>query len=224
MKLKASREDVDIKILETGGLFKKAKVLVSISPDCLEKYNRVRALREQEKESFESQEKKVEIQEVEISQTKEKDEKQSELEIGKEFLEGFAKTLNFDIQVDADEQDEEIYFYISGKDSANLIGYRGECLNNLQFILSVLVGKNNRKSKKVRIDIDNYREKRKETLIALAHRVAKKVQKTGYQTKLEPMTAYERRIIHTVIQEYPDLTSVSKGEEPHRYLIIKKEK
>ena len=64
------------------------------------------------------------------------------------------------------------------------------------------------------------KEKRKESLEALANRIAKKVIKTSHPTKLEPMTAYERRIIHTVIQNYPELTSFSTGEEPHRFLTV----
>lgn len=142
---------------------------------------------------------------------------------GKEFLENFIKAASLNAVVDMFEDEEEIFYTILGEDASSLIGYRGECLNSLQFLVSVINGKNNRKNKKVRLDIDGYREKRKGTLEMLARRVAKKVQKTGKQTRLEPMSAYERRIIHTVVQEFEGVTSISRGEEPHRYLIIKKD-
>ena len=247
LNLKASREDVDIKILETGGLFKKAKVMVSISEDCKEKYEKKLArkteiLNDEQEEKIEvknvkqepkKQELKKQIvkeepeQEVLVKQEPEKEnveekKQQNEVEIGKNFLEGFLKAVNLEAIVEVDETEEEVFYSIKGQDVASLIGYRGECLNSLQFLTSVVNGKVSRKAKKVRLDIDGYREKRKETLTALAHRVSKKVLKTGHTTKLEPMSAYERRIIHTVISDnYPELESVSKGEEPHRFLMIK---
>lgn len=242
VNLNAAREDVDIKILETGGLFKKARVLVSISQDCLDKYKREPKPEPKEEVLISKEEQPIEAkatlapvtekpvkkqtptkQEQPKQEPKaDQEENENELEKGKEFLEGFINVLNLEASVEASENEEEVFFSVNGKDAPTLIGYRGECLNSLQFLISVITGKHNRKSKRVRLDIDNYREKRQETLIALAHRVAKKVIKTGYQTKLEPMTAYERRIIHTTIQEYPELTSLSKGEEPYRFLIIKK--
>lgn len=265
--LRASRDDVDIKVLDTGGLFRKAKVLVEISDDCKEKYkkrreDRKRLLQEDEEEKKDSQEtdchcndqcdcKESECEDdcncveectceececVEECTCQEDQQcdckececesapsaKQTESELGKNFLQGFLKSVNVEGEVLVEETADEIFYTIKGNDVASLIGYRGECLNSLQFLTSVINGKANRKSKKVRLDIDGYREKRKNTLTALAHRMCKKVQKTGHSTKLEPMSAYERRIIHTIVSEnYPDLESVSKGEEPHRYLIIK---
>ena len=258
--LRASRDDVDIKILDTGGLFRKAKVLVEISDDCKEKYQkrqqeRKRLIQEDEDEKNDNQkatdcnceddcdcqqchcdeectcddchcdEECICQEQCVCNECESKDAqniKQIESELGKNFLQGFLKSVNIDGEVLVEENDEEIFYTIKGDDVASLIGYRGECLNSLQFLTSVINGKASRKSKKVRLDIDGYREKRKNTLTALAHRMCKKVQKTGHSTKLEPMSAYERRIIHTVVsEEYPDLESVSKGEEPHRYLIIK---
>ena len=260
--LRASRDDVDIKVLDTGGLFRKAKVLVEISEDCKEKYKkrqeeRKRLLQEDEDDKKDSQnanectcEDECDCREChcedecdcedchcedecgcqedqecickECECESEKVAKQTEAELGKNFLQGFLKSVNIDGEVLVEETPDEIFYTIKGNDVASLIGYRGECLNSLQFLTSVINGKASRKSKKVRLDIDGYREKRKNTLTALAHRMCKKVQKTGHSTKLEPMSAYERRIIHTIVSEnYPDLESVSKGEEPHRYLIIK---
>lgn len=238
-KLKQTRDNVDIKILETGGLFKKAQVLVTLSQDFLEtqaqkqkkqnadkKQNEVsvQTVAESKKESDIKKEVKIEIKSIkEEKETKEKIQDENELEKGKTFLQNFLKKIDIDGEVCASENEEEIFYTITGEKASQLIGYRGESLNSLQFLVSVINGKNNRRNKKVRLDIDGYREKRKETLEMLAKRVAKKVLKTGHQTRLEPMSAYERRIIHTTVQEFEGLTSISKGEEPHRFLIIKKE-
>ena len=205
--LRASRDDVDIKVLDTGGLFRKAKVLVEISEDCKEKYQkrqeeRKRLLQEDEDDTKDSQnanectcEDECDCQEChcedecgcqedqecickECECESEKVAKQTEAELGKNFLQGFLKSVNIDGEVLVEETADEIFYTIKGNDVASLIGYRGECLNSLQFLTSVINGKASRKSKKVRLDIDGYREKRKNTLTALAHRMCKKVQKT----------------------------------------------
>lgn len=253
LTLKAFRDDVDIKILDTGGLFRKAKVLVSISPDCVEKYNKkqnktkevepekqvvqepvqknvcsIKDLTELEQLKSETKKQNTETkskekkEQQELLQNDNQKSNQDEVLLGKTFLQNFLKAINFDASVEVVESEDEVFYSINGNNVASLIGYRGECLNSLQFLVSVISGKNSRKNKKVRLDIDGYRERRKETLIALAHRVCKKVLKTQHSNKLEPMSAYERRIIHTIVaDEYPDLESISKGEEPHRFLIIK---
>lgn len=251
IKLKANRDDVDIRILETGGLFKKARVKVSISQDCIEKYNAPKKVELNKiniiqcEENLTSKEETMQELNLELMQESNselmqdndivenknyKDEsienisidEEKELEIGKEFILGLLDKLQLNAQLEAIETEEEINFKITGENSNCLIGYRGDCLNSLQHILTVVTSKNNRKAKRVRLDIDDYREKRKQTLISLAKRVAAKVDKTGRQCKLEPMSAYERRIIHTTVQEFDNVTSMSKGDEPYRYLIIKK--
>lgn len=243
VQLKTARDNVDIKILETGGVFKKAKVLVTISEEYLGEYKQKQEKRKEleveeskpevKKESIkeEKQEPKPEVKKeaktpvkAKEEEKQDKDEKydENEAQRGKEFLEGFLKLTEVEGVVDVFEDETEIFYTIMGEKVSTLIGYRGESLNSLQFLVSVINGRHNRKSKFVRLDIDNYREKRKDTLEMLARRVAKKVLKTGHQTRLEPMTAYERRIIHTTIQEFEGLSSISRGEEPHRYLIIKK--
>ncbi len=261
LQLKTSRDNVDIKILETGGIFKKAKVEVSISKDYIEEYKKLNQIKTKLKKEEKQKQEKIKqsvvnekaktqtkiipkpeksVKEEVVEQPKAKQLKQpkaadkqdktksasvkeneNQAELGKEFLEGFLKIAKIDAVVDVFEDEEEIFYTIMGEQATSLIGYRGESLNSLQFLVSVLSGRNNRKSKRVKLDIDGYREKRKNTLELLAKRVAKKVQKTKRQTRLEPMTAYERRIIHTTVQEFEGVVSLSRGKEPHRYLIIK---
>mgnify|MGYP002536178296 CR=1 FL=1 len=234
LKLRAERDDVDIKILETGGLFKKAKVMVSISEDCLAKYMPKSPTVKNEPKKVEL-EKIVKVETVETSPEEEQEntveEPQTidnenidgtELEICQNFVDGLLKALNLNATTEVEQNEKEVFVSIVGPDANSLIGYRGDCLNNLQYLLTVVVSKHNRHAKHIRLDIDGYREKRKQTLEALARRVVAKVQKSGKQYKLEPMSAYERRIIHTTVQEFDDVTSISKGDEPHRFLIIKK--
>lgn len=241
-ELKALREDVDIKILEQGGLFKKAKVLVRISDDAVEKYQKVRALRDEapaikktevpkeepKGEPLKSEKKPEERPEI-AAEKQEKTEaekgnkprpKTNESEVGKNFLVGLLEVLGNDAEVLMEENSNEIFYVVNGENASELVGYRGDGLNAIQYLISILNARNNRHSKKVRLDIDGFKERRKETLEALGHRIAKKVQRTGHPVKLEPMTAYERRIIHTVVQEYEGVSSHSEGEEPHRFLIV----
>lgn len=245
-ELKAPREDVEIKILEQGGFFKKAKVLVSISPEEVEKYEKRDKQREElaKKPSFEEEKEekvssiiptKEELEEQPIekendveeevetitSKVKE-DKKEKTLPDAKKaeiFVKGLLNKVSLTADLEIKETEDEVFINILG--SSDLIGYRGEGLNALQYLTSVYVGKNNRHAKKIRIDCDNYRARREESLIALANRMAKKVERTHQSVKLEPMTANERRIIHTVLADNEYVETYSKGEEPHRYLIIK---
>lgn len=237
-ELKASREDVDIKILDEGGLFKKAKVRVSISPDEIEKYQK----REKKEENLtDSQEKnKEEVdelnketalndlltkeedveEEIEIlNSSKNQNEKEKDLEKAQKFIQGLLNRTTLTGNVECVEENDEIHANIIAY--SDIIGYRGEGLNSLQYLTSVVISKNNRHAKKVRVDCDNYRARREASLIALAQRMARKVEKTHSSVKLEPMTANERRIMHTALSNSQTVETFSKGEEPHRYLIIK---
>lgn len=236
-KLNTTRDNVDIKIIETGGLFKKAQVVVTLSEEYLQSQKQKEKKQEEKpvikpKEEEKPQPKFEKIEKVVAESVSEKPAKfeekstaendENEAQKGKEFLESFLKIAEIEGTVEVKENEDEIFYTVTGEKVSQLIGYRGESLNSLQFLITVINGKNNRRNKHVRLDIDNYRQKRQETLETLARRVSKKVLKTGHQTRLEPMTAYERRIIHTTVQEFEGLTSLSRGEEPHRYLIIKK--
>ncbi len=245
-ELKAPREDVDIKILDEGGLFRKARVIVSISPEEEEKYQKREALRNQpepedvleeepkEKETLEQKLAEEVDAEDEVAEELPEEPKQeakaekhyqkddapaNDLKKAKEFLDGFLAKSSLTGTLEISETEEEIFANIVGY--SDIIGYRGEGLNSLQYLANVYVQKHNRHAKKVRIDCDNYRKRREESLIALANRMAKKAERTHSSVKLEPMTANERRIIHTALADSETVETYSKGEEPHRYLIIK---
>ena len=246
-ELKAPREDCDIKILDEGGFFRKAKVRVSISPDEVEKYQNRDKKREEiniEEEKSEETEHKEEaekqedvneepqqieeetetfVEDKEKDTTKKEEPKKSdtrtEIEKAKDFLNGLLNKLSLTAEVELREEDDAIYGDI--KNYSDIIGYRGEGLNALQYLCTVYVGKNDRHAKPIRLDCDGYRKRRESSLIALAQRMARKVQKTHSSVKLEPMTPAERRVIHMALADYEDIETFSKGEEPHRYLIIR---
>lgn len=237
LELKAPYEDCDIEVLEGGGLFKKAKVRVTISKDAEEKYIRHQEFVAKETETEEvkapAKEEKAEepakeditipaeedVDEVEVIKSTEKQDNISDTEKAKKFIQGILEKTSLTGSVEISENEEEILVNIV--DAGDIIGYRGEGLNAIQYLTSVIVSKNNRHAKKVRVDCDNYRARREQSLIALAERLAKKVERTHASVKLEPMSANERRIIHTALSESTTVETMSKGEEPHRYLIIK---
>ena len=226
LELKASREDVDIKILDEGGFFKKAKVLVSISEDALEKYEKKEEIKRQEQEEVAQEQEQELIPAHEdkeepvdhIVSTKTEEVKTPDIDKAKQFVAGLLKVANVEADVTSEENKEEVFLNLVG--ASDIIGFRGEGLNAIQYLANVYVGKNNRHAKKVRVDCDNYRAKREDTLIALANRMARKVAKTNHPVRLEPMTANERRIIHTALAEDRYVETFSSGEEPYRYLTI----
>lgn len=223
LELKASREDVDIKILEEGGFFKKAKVVVSISEDAIEKYEK--------RESLKNTQEVLVQEDVKISAEEDAEEpvdhivsaktetgKIEDVDKAKKFVDGLLSVAGYSCDIISQENKEEVFLNLVG--ASDIIGFRGEGLNAIQYLTNVYVGKNNRHSKKVRVDCDNYRAKREDTLIALANRMARKVAKTNHAVKLEPMTANERRIIHSALAEDKFVETYSSGEEPYRYLTI----
>ncbi len=226
LELKASREDVDIKILDEGGFFKKAKVLVSISEDAIEKYEKKEEIKKQEQKEVAPKQEQELIPAHEdkeepvdhIVSTKTEEVKIPDIDKAKQFVAGLLKVANVEADVTSEENKEEVFLNLVG--ASDIIGFRGEGLNAIQYLANVYVGKNNRHAKKVRVDCDNYRAKREDTLIALANRMARKVAKTNHPVRLEPMTANERRIIHTALAEDRYVETFSSGEEPYRYLTI----
>lgn len=136
------------------------------------------------------------------------------------FLKDFVKELPENTEYSIEKTDEAIKVNIFNKDLGYLIGYRGETLYALQNILSAVASKGIRGKIRVILDIEGYKAKREKTLEDLAEKMAKTVIKTRKPVKLEPMKAYERKIIHSKLQENNKVETVSIGEEPHRRIVI----
>ena len=139
-----------------------------------------------------------------------------------EYLKSILVGMGFtDIKVTAKETDEDIYFeIISEEDYGNIIGRRGETLDALQYLTRLFVNRADDNNKRVALNVGDYRKRREETLRNLAKRQAARVAKYGRNSALEPMNPYERRIIHTAIQEVEGVTSYSVGEGDRRRVVI----
>lgn len=138
------------------------------------------------------------------------------------FLRVFLAKISDKITYNLEISENIIHVIISGENSTKLIGYRGEALNALQVILSTIASKNKDSNVKVILDIGNYKDTRKKTLEELAEKVEKTVRKTGKSITLEPMTAYERKIIHTRLQDSEFVKTYSIGENDRRRVVIAK--
>jgi spoIIIJ-associated protein len=141
----------------------------------------------------------------------------------------FLKDILSDMGIEADiiikEYDNTIDINIAGSNMGILIGYRGETLDSLQYLVSLVINKDHTQQyKRVVLDTENYRAKREETLKKLAIRVAHKVSATRTILKLEPMNPYERRIIHSALQNDKFVNTYSEGEEPNRRVVIELKK
>lgn len=147
--------------------------------------------------------------------------KQSSLDDAKAFLDKVLKSMNVGASIDINENDDCININLSGTKIGVVIGYRGETLDSLQYLVSLVVNKNHDNPyKRVVLDAENYRHKREETLIRVAQKTAYKVKKSGRPYKLEPMNPYERRIIHSALQNDKYVTTYSEGEEPFRHVVV----
>lgn len=122
--------------------------------------------------------------------------------------------------VDIEEEEDALNINITGSNMGVLIGRRGETLNALQYITSLVVNKNTDKYVRVSIDTENYRKKREETLIKLANKLAERAIKYRKNVTLEPMNPYERRIIHASLQNNSQVTTYSTGEDANRRVVI----
>lgn len=139
----------------------------------------------------------------------------------KEFLINVLSAMNIDAEIRINEENDVIKIDLSGPKMGLVIGYRGETLDSLQYLVSLVINKNHNNSyKRVVLDAENYRKKREETLIRVAQKSAYKVRKSQRPYKLEPMNPYERRIIHSALQEYTDINTHSEGEDPFRRIVI----
>ena len=131
-----------------------------------------------------------------------------------------AMSLPVEIQVSYNDEEKEMSINLVGEDMGILIGKRGQTLDSLQYLVGMVVNKGSEGYIRVKLDTENYRSRRKETLETLAKNIAYKVKRTKRSVSLEPMNPYERRIIHAALQNDKYVTTRSEGEEPFRQVVI----
>lgn len=141
-----------------------------------------------------------------------------------DFLKDITEKMGLNLGFSVKAGDDVVYIEMDGKDSGTIIGKRGQTLDSIQYLTSLVINKDRDKYIKVVIDAENYRAKRQKTLEQLANRLAAKVVKTKKYVRLEPMNPYERKIIHATLQQNPDVSTRSEGEEPYRRVVIELKK
>ena len=204
-QLKVNKKDVEIKVLENED---KRSFFSILAP---------RVVKIEMIIKKETKKEKKEPRTVEVNK---KDIEKAEQNL-KEFLVDFIKKLpSKNITFDTKIENEYINVELKGEDINYLIGYRGETLNAIQNILKSVASKGLPSRIKVIVDIYGYREKREKALRELADKLAKTVVKTGKTVKLEPMSAYERKVIHEKLQNHAKVITSSVGEEPYRKVVI----
>ena len=235
-ELKLTREDVEIKIIDAGGFFRKAKVQLTVDEEVEQRLiKRDKRLKEEEEKekaaSVEAKEETTEEAAEEVATELQgvtlafEGEPSLGAKAAGEFIKGLMEKQNLSGEITVkDASDNNIEISITGKDASKLIGYRGEALSGIQYLATIVAGKAEEKVNKVFVDICDYKEKREQSLIKLARRMAVKVAKSKHEFKFEPMNAYERRIIHTALQNDSYVTTTSRGEEPRRYVVIELKK
>ena len=139
-----------------------------------------------------------------------------------DFLNDVLTSINMDVNIDTnfDEEKQSLDIDMSGNDMGILIGKRGQTLDALQYLTSLVVNKDSEEYVKVKLDTENYRERRRVALESLAKNIAAKVKRTRRSVSLEPMNPYERRVIHSTLQNDRYVFTKSEGEEPYRHVVV----
>ena len=143
-------------------------------------------------------------------------------DLAKDFLNSVFAAMNLTVLTDIkyDEENNSMNIDLSGDEMGILIGKRGQTLDSLQYLVSLVINKDVENYIHVKVDTENYRQRRKETLENLAKNISYKVKRTKKPVSLEPMNPYERRIIHSALQNDKYVTTHSEGDEPYRHVVV----
>jgi len=230
-QLGASYDEVEVEVISNGGMFKKAKVKLTLKAGVeTTKPQKTEQVQEVKQETKKEELPKVEKSEKREPQPREEKPKSPskpmdagnpKVDACMNFVIGLVKGLGNDAAVTCEDQEKCYMIHINGEDVGRLIGKGGEALNALQTIVSsIAISHANGDNKRVFVNIEGYKEKREETLISLAKKKAVYVKESGRYVKLEPMIARDRAIIHTAIQEIEGVRSYSTGDGHNRRLVI----
>lgn len=215
------REDVEVKVVEAGGLFKKAKVILTWGEEKVEQTEEVaEAIENIEIVKETETEEVVEEQPAVVEKKKRIVDTTRLVEKGKEFLLGLAKFVDAEAEVEAETKENEISFVVKGDSLGKLIGFHGENISAIQLLLSGLKLRHEGPVR-VYLDIAGYKANRNQTIINLANKVADQAVSIERNIHLDPMSAYDRRIVHTTLQDRDDVTTESTGEGEKRHVVIK---
>ena len=227
--LKLTIDEVDVTVLEepSRGFFGIGSKLALVRVE-KKKTQEVKEPEKKEKKTVE----KAEKAQTQKTATPKKEEIKKEIEVKDEnlvpceehealrFLKEVIKEMGLDLDITAKKGENSLYLDIQGKDSGTIIGKRGQTLDAIQYLTSLVANKESEVYTRVVVDAENYRAKREKTLEALANRLANKVVKTKRSVKLEPMNPYERKVIHAALHDHPKVVTRSEGQDPYRRVVI----
>ena len=149
---------------------------------------------------------------------------EAQVVLAETFLRNVFAAMHIDLAMERSESEEGTVFNLAGEDLGILIGKHGQTLDSLQYLTNLVANKNSNERVRVIIDVEDYRDRRIETLNRLAARLADKVKRTGERVALEPMNPHERKIIHMALQGDRRVTTLSEGDEPYRHVVIELKK
>nr|WP_307992717.1 RNA-binding cell elongation regulator Jag/EloR [uncultured Niameybacter sp.] len=224
IELGATTEQVDIEILEKGskgflGLgAKEARVRVTLKEISNTQDNLKSATKEdvlvEIKENLKQDKEEVKIDahvDININEA---------IELAKSFLDSVLKEMGIEATFETNVEKDRVYLNISGEKMGMVIGKRGDTLDALQYLTNIVVNKGRNEYVKIMLDTENYRSRREETLRKVAYKFAKKATQTKRPVILEPMNPYDRRIIHSALQDSHHVKTHSEGKEPFRRVVI----
>ena len=212
--LGVNREDVEVKVLNEGSMLKKASVEIYTFANV-----------EEREEYLKNKKAQKEIKLVKSGEDEVMDiptEGVEEVtEVVTTFLTGLLANMNIEATISRGVRNGDIIFKVNGENINNLIGYHGETLEAVQYIVNTITRhKVPNYRKKIYLDVENYRRKRQDSVEILAEKMAKKVLATKRSIKLEPMNSFERKAIHYMLSNIEHIGTHSEGVEPNRYLVI----
>lgn len=231
LKMDLSIDEVEIEILDEGGsLFKSAKVRLTKKPE-----SEIKSMIQQEpevKKEYEPRQRKSydksydKRKKPRNNRPKKQQYADKDVEVGEpqndaeKFLQGMFTKMGMKVALKTNNEDGLMKIDMSGRNMGMLIGRRGETLDALQYLTSLVLNNGKEDYTKVMLDTEDYRRKREDTLRRLAGRLAEKVEKSGKRVVLEPMNPYERRILHSTLQDFENVYTYSEGEDPYRSVVV----
>lgn len=231
LKMDLSLDEVNIEILDEGaGLFKSARVRMTkkteselqedyedIKEEPLPQRPEFKRRNDDRKPAFQKREEAPPPRREWAEEPVEKQEPKNDAE---KFLLGLFEKMGMYVKLRSEQAGEIMKIDMSGRAMGMLIGRRGETLDALQYLTSLVVNNGREDYLKIMLDTENYRRKREDALKKLAVRLAERVIRSGKRIVLEPMNPYERRILHATLQDYKGITTFSEGEDPYRSVVV----
>lgn len=229
-ELKLTEHQVKIEVIQPGkkGFFgigkSDAEVKLIVIDPTLKKFETLEAIQNRTNEQPEVEEHIISspVESVEVVETKHQQANETVLQSTEQYIIDIIQAMGLSVSATSTRKNSsEVMINLESNEAARIIGKRGQVLNSLQLLAQNYYNHNEKGYTTVTLDIENYREKRKETLQNLALNMSKKAIATNKPVKFEPMPNYERKIMHQILTNIKNIETYSEGREPHRYLVIK---